>query len=87
MIKTLKNIASFYIDGFKNMTLGRTLWAVIIIKLVVIFALLKVFIYDNSLQNIGDSKAQSNFVLENLTQPNLDTSPKQKLIHNPTTKE
>lgn len=67
MIKILKNITSFYINGFKNMTLGRTLWAVIIIKLIIIFGLLKIFIYDNSLTNIGDDKAKSNFVLENLT--------------------
>lgn len=67
MIKILKNITSFYIDGFKNMTLGRTLWAVIIIKLIIIFGLLKIFIYDSSLTNIGDDKAKSNFVLENLT--------------------
>lgn len=67
MIKILKNITSFYIDGFKNMTLGRTLWAVIIIKLIIIFGLLKIFIYDHSLKNIGNDKAKSNFVLENLT--------------------
>ena len=67
MIKILKNITSLYIDGFKNMTLGRTLWAVIIIKLIIMFGLLKIFIYDNSLKNIGDDKAKSNFVLENLT--------------------
>lgn len=67
MIKILKNITSFYIDGFKNMTLGRTLWAVIIIKLIIMFGLLKIFIYDSSLKNIGDDKAKSNFVLENLT--------------------
>lgn len=67
MIKILKNIISFYIDGFKNMTLGRTLWTVIIIKLIIIFGLLKIFIYDASLKNIGDDKAKSDFVLENLT--------------------
>ena len=49
------------------MTLGRTLWAVIIIKLIIMFGLLKIFIYDNSLKNIGDDKAKSNFVLKNLT--------------------
>ena len=26
----------FYVDGFKNMTLGKTLWAVILIKLFII---------------------------------------------------
>ena len=30
----------FYRDGFRSMTIGRTLWTVIIIKLIVIFAVL-----------------------------------------------
>ena len=32
-----KRILRFYADGFRNMTVGRTLWAIIIVKLVVIF--------------------------------------------------
>ena len=34
-----------YYDGFKNMTLGKTLWAVIIIKLFIMFAVLKFFFF------------------------------------------
>ena len=30
----------FYADGFRSMTLGRTLWAVILIKLFIMFAIL-----------------------------------------------
>lgn len=32
-----------YADGFRQMTIGRTLWAVILIKLFIIFAVLKIF--------------------------------------------
>ena len=36
-----------YYDGFRNMKLGRTLWAVILIKLFIMFAILKVFFFPN----------------------------------------
>ena len=32
-----------YADGFRNMRLGRTLWAIILIKLFIMFAILTVF--------------------------------------------
>lgn len=43
-------VYDLYYEGFKNMTLGRTLWAVIIIKLFVIFAILKVFFFPDFLK-------------------------------------
>lgn len=39
----------FYIEGFRNMTLGKTLWVIILIKLFVMFAILKVFFFPNFL--------------------------------------
>ncbi len=33
----------FYRDGFKSMTVGRTLWAIIGIKLIVFFVILRLF--------------------------------------------
>lgn len=44
------NLYHFYRDGFKNMTVGRTLWLIVIIKLVVMFAILKVFFFPNVLK-------------------------------------
>ena len=35
----------FYRDGFRSMTLGRTLWAVILIKLFIMFFILKLFFF------------------------------------------
>ncbi|EEO25998.1 DUF4492 domain-containing protein [Helicobacter winghamensis] len=62
-----KNILGMYVEGFRNMKLGKTLWLVIFIKLFVMFAVLKVFIYDTSLRSLGTQEAKSKFVLENLT--------------------
>ena len=39
-----------YYEGFRNMTLGRTLWAIILIKLFIMFAILKVFFFPNFLK-------------------------------------
>ena len=37
-----------YYDGFRSMRLGKTLWAIILIKLFIIFAILKVFFFPES---------------------------------------
>lgn len=47
----VKNLYIFYKEGFKNMTLGRTLWAVVLIKLFIMFAILKVFFFPNFLNS------------------------------------
>jgi len=39
-----------YYDGFRNMRLGKTLWAIILIKLFIMFAILKAFFFPNFLK-------------------------------------
>lgn len=39
-----------YYDGFRNMRLGKTLWAIIFIKLFIMFAILKYFFFPNFLK-------------------------------------
>ena len=57
-----------YRDGFKNMTIGRTLWMIIIIKLVVMFLVIKLFFFPNILQqNFDDDTARAEAVRSNLT--------------------
>ena len=41
---------NLYYEGFRDMKLGRTLWAIILIKLFIIFAILKVFFFPNFLK-------------------------------------
>lgn len=43
-------VYDLYYEGFKNMTIGRTLWAIILVKLFIIFAILKVFFFPNFLK-------------------------------------
>ena len=49
---TLRGIIRFYADGFRNMRLGRVLWLVILIKLFIIFFVLKLFFFPD---HIGEN--------------------------------
>ena len=60
-------IFRFYYDGFRQMTLGRTLWAIILIKLFIIFAILKVFFFPNFLKEHAEEGHEADYVSEQLT--------------------
>ena len=50
--------AEMYIDGFKSMTVGKKLWILIIIKLIIIFAILKVFFFPDFLGSTCSSDSE-----------------------------
>ncbi|MDY0026165.1 MAG: DUF4492 domain-containing protein [Lentimicrobium sp.] len=63
-------IFSFYYEGFRSMTVGRTLWLIILIKLFVMFVILKLFFFPNFLKTNFENDAQrSDYVIEQLTKP------------------
>ncbi|MDK2979058.1 MAG: hypothetical protein PWP52_1772 [Bacteroidales bacterium] len=65
-----KRIFSFYYEGFTNMTVGKKLWALILIKLFIIFVILKLFFFKNFLNEKFDTEEEkSEYVLEQLTKP------------------
>lgn len=66
-MKILSNIFYFYYDGFRSMTIGRTLWLIIAIKLFVIFVILRVFFFQPTLRGSDREKAEQ--VRENLLRP------------------
>lgn len=61
-------VFNFYIDGFKNMSVSnRKLWLIILIKLVIMFAVLKVFFFPDFLgSKFKTEKAKSEYVIEQL---------------------
>ena len=62
------SIFRFYLDGFRSMTLGRKLWLIIIIKLVVMFAIFKLIFFPNLLEDKFQTDEQrSDYVIEQLT--------------------
>lgn len=63
-------IFRFYIDGFRSMKLGRTLWKVILIKLLIMFGVLKLFFFHDFLNtNFATDAQRAEYVLEQLTRP------------------
>jgi len=68
MGKFFMNIFLFYYQGFKTMTVGKKLWSIIIIKLIIIFLVLKLFFFPDFLnKNFKTDKERSNHVIEQLT--------------------
>lgn len=55
-------VFDLYYDGFKNMTLGKTLWTVIIVKLIIMFLVLKVFFFPNFLKENAKPGKEGDFV-------------------------
>lgn len=49
----------FYRDGFREMRTGRTLWAIILIKLFIMFAILKAFFFPSYLKGSPENKANT----------------------------
>lgn len=62
MKKVLSNIWFLYYDGFRNMTLGRTLWLIILIKLFIMFFILRLFFFPNYLNKLSTEEDKSEFI-------------------------
>ena len=45
MKRAIVAIYDFYVEGFRNMTRGRQLWWVIMLKVILLFAVLRVFFF------------------------------------------
>lgn len=61
------SVLSFYLDGFRSMCLGRTLWKIIAIKLFVLLLLLTLFFPDYLANNFETDQQRADHVLHNLT--------------------
>ncbi|MGN1211147.1 MAG: DUF4492 domain-containing protein [Candidatus Cryptobacteroides sp.] len=61
MSHKLSAIADLYVDGFRNMTWGRPLWGLIILKIVILFLVLRLFFFKPVLAGKTDEQ-KSDFV-------------------------
>ena len=62
-------VAHFYYEGFRQMTWGRTLWVIILLKLFVIFVVLRIFFFTPALHGLDD-KQKSEQVGQRMQQVN-----------------
>ena len=45
----IRQVFRFYMEGFREMRLGQTLWLIILIKLFIMFFILRLFFFPNYL--------------------------------------
>lgn len=58
----LFQIFHLYYDGFRTMTLGKTLWTIILIKLAIIFLVLKLFFFPDFINTNSKNGDKAGFV-------------------------
>lgn len=66
-----KRVFYFYRDGFRSMTVGKTLWLIILIKLFIFFVIIRWIFFPNFLSSKSDSdEGKAQYVREQLVNPN-----------------
>jgi hypothetical protein len=68
VISTFRRVVSFYCDGFRNMSWwGRRVWIIILIKLFVMFVILRILFFQDFLgKRYKTDEQKSEYVLEQL---------------------
>lgn len=64
MYNPFLQVYRFYVEGFRSMTLGRTLWALILLKLFIMFVILKIFFFPNALRGLETERERADHVME-----------------------
>ena len=60
-------VVDLYVDGFRSMTVGKTLWLIIGIKLFVFFVIIKILFFPNFLSSKSDTdEGKAQYVREQL---------------------
>ncbi len=72
IFRKTRSIYRFYYDGFRDMSWwGRRAWIIIIIKVIIIFAVLRIFFFPDFLKkNFDDDTQRSEYVLDQITSLN-----------------
>lgn len=53
---------TFYYEGFRNMKLGKLLWAIILVKLFIMFVVLRAFFFPNYVDTHAAEGEEAQFV-------------------------
>lgn len=64
----IRRIINFYSEGFSNMRLGKTLWLVVLVKLVVIFVVLRLFFMPDILSERAGEGNEADYVSTQMTE-------------------
>lgn len=63
------SIYKFYLDGFRNMTWGRQLWWIILIKIIILFVILRCFFFKPVLAGKSEEQKIEHVSNQLITQP------------------
>ena len=63
-------VFDLYYDGFRSMTLGKTLWLVILINLFIMFFVLKLFFFPNFIKEHSKGGDDAKFVEKEMLKRN-----------------
>jgi phosphotransferase system glucose/maltose/N-acetylglucosamine-specific IIC component len=66
-IGSFSDFVMMYVNGFKNLTWGKTLWIIILVKLFIMFAILRVFFFPNFLNRFNTEDEKIEYVTKELT--------------------
>ena len=62
-----RKVWSLYYDGFRSMTVGKTLWAIILLKIFIFFVVMKLLFFPNVLKkNFDTDEERAEHVREEL---------------------
>ena len=63
----MNSILKFYYDGFTNLTVGKTLWKLVIIKLLA-FLLIYIFFFSGAISSkFNNQQQREDFISQNLS--------------------
>ena len=61
-----QRVYKFYAEGIKSMSVGRTLWIIVGIKLIILFVILRLFFFKPELNKYKSDSEKAQHVIENL---------------------
>lgn len=70
----IKGFIEMYHDGFRRMTIGRTLWVLVIIKLFILFFVIRLFFFPDILERDFDNDSQRAEAVRNNLAPARDAA-------------
>gem|GEM_PF-173783 len=65
----LAGLGHFYLDGFRSMRTGKTLWKIIVLKIAIFLLIMKLFFPDYLQTHFSTDQQRADHVLTNLTNP------------------
>jgi len=69
MMQRIQKIYAFYREGFGNMKLGKKLWLLVAIKLLILFGVIKYLFFPDVLhERFSTDRQRSDYILNQLTQ-------------------